>query len=896
MNCLLYNIDDVVDELDSMYAHISKDDDTPSEKLKEHLDLVMRQVYLFNEHNGFFKRVRVLIKDVLNSIDLYENNKDVEDFIFKIFLNAIYLHDIGKCSIGFQYKKMNNHHFKDVYTEDMSTAHSPFSSRIYADIVCEDLEKNLKEFRMSDSLLGSVFLIYIIINFIYCIQTHHSSMVSVREFIMDGLDNIFKCEDEDGNLVFKPSIECSELMKYTKRSDKSKVLLNIKRYMVPLNNITDKISRELLLLNKILYSAMVTADSLATSKYINKIDFEFKSLNIDDIIREYEKTEIIQGIRKHIDTNCYKDTINAVRCDIFKEADERLRNNIDANIFYLESPTGSGKTNMATNCALKCVELTKNNDDYLQKIVYTAPFNTITTQTSEFLNNIFVDKPIVDIAEINSVEPIKRNANEEEDSFDLSLFDYQIMNYDIILTSHVKLFSVLFGNSRIDNHSLIHLFNSVVIIDEIQAYKTDVWSKMISLIDVYAKYMNIKFVIMSATLPKIGALLEQEKCKSKYVSLIKDSSIYFENKYFKERISKYNFMMLEDSFLSYKKNLDFEEYKAKCFEKIINKIRKAYKNNDERKILVEFIKKKTCREFYKYIKKCNSKDFLKDSKLIIREITSEDTSYFKKRVIKEVKDSNSIIVVSTQCIEAGVDISMDMGFKDISYIDNEEQFLGRIAREYCKDKYSEVVFFDLDNEDDVYTRNDYNYKKGLTIMNKKYREILQTKKFSILYNELLESINLKLSSSNDKTGRYKFNNMLSRLDYKDIYDSLELISNKNEYRIFIPYNIHIKEFAHEDIMLSGKDVWAKFSNIFKYKEYSKKTFLMSEVMNEISLFTYKYALKGNMDFESFLKNKGILFEVVKNIYCLKLNDDVIKSLIDDEYKIDYEKFEIMLQS
>ena len=100
MNCLLYNIDDVVDELDSMYAHISKDDDTPSEKLKEHLDLVMRQVYLFNEHNGFFKRVRVLIKDVLNSIDLYENNKDVEDFIFKIFLNAIYLHDIGKCSIG----------------------------------------------------------------------------------------------------------------------------------------------------------------------------------------------------------------------------------------------------------------------------------------------------------------------------------------------------------------------------------------------------------------------------------------------------------------------------------------------------------------------------------------------------------------------------------------------------------------------------------------------------------------------------------------------------------------------------------------------------------------------------------------------------------------------------
>lgn len=470
------------------------------------------------------------------------------------------------------------------------------------------------------------------------------------------------------------------------------------------------------------------------------------------------------------------------------------------------------------------------------------------------------------------------------------------MNYDVILTSHVKLFSVLFGNSRMDNHSLIHLFNSVVIIDEIQAYKTDVWSKMISLIDVYAKYMNIKFIIMSATLPKIGTLLEQEKCKSKYVSLIKDSSIYFENKYFRERISKYNFGMLENSFLNKKKTLGFEEYKIKCFEEIINKIRKAYKNNGDRKILIEFIKKKTCREFYNYIKKCNNKNLLKDSELTIREITSEDTSYFKKKIIKEVKESRSIIVVSTQCIEAGVDISMDMGFKDISYIDNEEQFLGRIAREYCKDKYSEVVFFDLDNEDDVYSRNDYNYKKGLTIMNKKYREILQTKKFSMLYGELLESINLKLNSLNDSTGRYKFNNLLSRLDYKDIYDSLELISDKNECRIFMPYNMHIKDSYNKGVVLSGKDVWTKFTNIFKYKEYSKRTFLMSEIMNELSFFTYKFTLKGNLDFESFLKNKGISFDIVKNIYCLKLSEDIIKTLIDDEYKLDYERFEAMILS
>lgn len=896
MKGLLYNIDEIIDGLDDMYAHVSKEEDGESEKLKDHLNLVMEQVYLFDEHNNFFQKVNLLIKDILNTIDLYENNEEVKDFIFKIFLNAIYFHDIGKCSIAFQYKKMGNQCFRDYYTENMSVNHSPFSSRIYADVVCGDLEKSLSKFKTKDSLLGGAFLLYIIINFIYCIQTHHSYMISIREFIVEGLDKIFKYENEYGDLMFKSSKECSELIKYTLSSDKSKVLLNMKRYVVALDKILDGVSRELLLLNKILYSSMVTADSLATSKYMNNINFNFKSLNIDEVIEAYKKTDIIQGIKNHVVTNCYKDTINEVRCDIFVESNNRLIKNIDADIFYLEAPTGSGKTNMATNCSLKCVELTKNTNDFLQKIVYTAPFNTITTQTSDFLNNIFKGKPVIDIAEINSIEPIKRNIYEEENSFDLSLFDYQIMNYDVILTSHVKLFSVLFGNSRADNYSLIHLFNSVIVIDEIQAYKTDVWSKMISLIDVYAKYMNIKFIIMSATLPKIGALLEQEKCKSKYVSLIEDSSVYFENKYFRERISNYNFGMLENSFLNKRKILGYDEYKIKCFEEIVSKIRRAYKNNGDRKILIEFIKKKTCREFYKYLKKCNNKYYLKDSELTIREITSEDTSYFKKKIIKEVKESKSIIVVSTQCIEAGVDISMDMGFKDISYIDNEEQFLGRIAREYSKDKYSEVVFFDLDNEDDVYSRDCYNYKKGLTIKNKKYREMLQTKKFSMVCWELLESINLKLNSLNDSTGRYKFNNMLSRLDYKDIYDDLELISDKSECRIFMPYNINITDSCNESFVISGEEVWIRFKNTFKHREYAKRTFLLSEIMNELSFFTYKFTLKDNIDFELFLKNKGISFDFAKNIYCLKLGEDVIKTLIDDEYKFDYERFEAMILS
>lgn len=34
-------------------------------------------------------------------------------------------------------------------------------------------------------------------------------------------------------------------------------------------------------------------------------------------------------------------------------------------------------------------------------------------------------------------------------------------------------------------------------------------------------------------------------------------------------------------------------------------------------------------------------------------------------------------------MEAGIDIDMDIGFKDISMVDNDEQFMGRINRS-CK--------------------------------------------------------------------------------------------------------------------------------------------------------------------------------------------------------------------
>lgn len=49
-------------------------------------------------------------------------------------------------------------------------------------------------------------------------------------------------------------------------------------------------------------------------------------------------------------------------------------------------------------------------------------------------------------------------------------------------------------------------------------------------------------------------------------------------------------------------------------------------------------------------------------------------------MIDKINNMSDVVLVATQVIEAGVDIDMDIGYKDISRLDSEEQFMGRINR------------------------------------------------------------------------------------------------------------------------------------------------------------------------------------------------------------------------
>ena len=205
---------------------------------------------------------------------------------------------------------------------------------------------------------------------------------------------------------------------------------------------------------------------------------------------------------------------------------------------------------------------------------------------------------------------------------------------------------------------------------------------------------------MSATLPRLDSLLNTKR--STFCPLVKDVKKYYQNPWFKERV-KLDYYLLKQEF---------------SVEHLIDEVLKY----QDKKVLIECIKKDTAENLYERLKQKIENVYI---------MTGDDNSYLRQKIIEKTKLDNSMILVATQTIEAGVDIDMDIGFKDISFLDSEEQFMGRINRSNKK-RNSIVYFFNLDDARNIY-KNDRRIGYGLN--KDESKQWLEEKEFTLKESE-----------------------------------------------------------------------------------------------------------------------------------------------------------------
>ena len=769
-------LEQIILNCEKYFAHISVDG-LHKETLCEHI--LLTQSY-------FFKLIEkhYLEPVILNLISGITDEKSLQDFIAEIFVRAVVAHDFGKVNPYFQNNKMDNPTEK--LSHSLSSNHSLISSYIF--ILLGELISETKNFPME----FEPFIDFILFCFSYPILMHHKG----------ALKTINETEKYATNLN-----DLKKFIKYFSVFNSRDFIDEINTYVfkniesiIDFNDDKIKDNFALFALIKLLYSLLTASDYLATTHFMMSWEELFTDFGI---LNEDIKTKIIKNIEntKDYNKNLYKiidkykfefptqvnfSNLNKLRQNLAAEAILNVRKNIDKKLFYLEAPTGSGKTNVSM---LTVAEFLKR-DNKINKIFYVFPFTSLITQTFKALQET-MGLNNEELVEVHYKSGLVVKNEDEENIYGRerkNIIDYLFLNYPVSVMSHVKFFEILKSNEKSNNYLLHRIANSIVIIDELQAYPPDEWDKIVYYIYNYAKYFNIRFILMSATLPKIDKLLSYENKaialkEQFFVPLIKDKEKYFNNPNFSKRI-EFDFSLLERENL---KNIAKVDAFQKLWEKILIESSSYEKENNKVHTIVEFIFKKTASQFYEFAEEKN--DFF--SKIFI--LSGDILEARKKEVISYLKNSKhsneNILLITTQVIEAGVDIDMDIGFKDISLIDSDEQLAGRINRN-CNKKDCKLFLFNLDNEAIIYSR-DERYKIFCEKYLDKHCDILRLKNFDIIYNDVMEKINL-LNQSPDFINLRDYIKEIKRLNFSEVNKNFQIIKNNFlEKSLFLPVEIPV---------------------------------------------------------------------------------------------------------
>lgn len=743
----------------------------PNESLKQHIESVM---FEYNK-----------IKN--NYINKLNYSSQINVCVFEELLDNVFkYHDYGKRNIYFQ------EHIKYiVFHDERKREHSKLSAVKYINDMVEHYVTPLGTGRQAKKQKNIISKF--ILDLSYNIYKHHSNLQDKPNdnIYIDSLIQHYKEYKEDKYKYIDINIEN---LKYIKTLNLNNIILDnpIQYYFII----------------KLNYAMLIKADYLAVYNFKNKKSLENNRIDEklkNKISNNFDKDTVVDNIHKYSNSEISLSKINENRSNMFLDSEKTLLKNIDEMIFFLEAPTGSGKSTIAINLGLKLL------NDIFNKMVYVSPSNNVNEQMFFNTKNKLKTNSS-EMVLINSREKIVTTTEEDAILYEKDYLNYQTFNYPIIMTSHVKLFNILFGNNKKDLLALDSLRNSIIILDEIQNYNNKNWIKQINSLYPIAKLYNIKFLIMSATLPKMEELLEDENY-IKSIDLIQDIESYYN--FFKQRV-KYDYSLLNK--LSKKDKNNNKE--------VLEKIDEVILNSNKNRILIETLTTKTCENFYEYLKKYKSDGFLVFKMLSITNLSARNYIIHK---IQE-KDSDGqykykkIILVGTQCIEAGIDIDMNIGFKDISMLDYDEQFTGRLERNF-KD-IGVCYFFDIDNDDFIYKddyRIEYNLKNSL-----EYRKIFENKTFYTYYkNNYKWLLNKEIKDYN------KFKENMRCLKYEKVKESMKLIDN-NTYNFLFMLN-----YEHKNGMIDVcSELVDKINKNNKEKDYCKGKIVEKDIKTKLNNFTY----------------------------------------------------------
>lgn len=555
-------------------------------------------------------------------------------------------------------------------------------------------------------------------------------------------------------------------------------------------------------LARMLYSCLVDADFLDTEAFMDKESSALRNnkANLSTLLPMLE--EYLSDLKKNA-----KDTeVNRIRNQVQEQC---LKMSETANGFYsLTVPTGGGKTLSSLLWAMK--HAIHNGQ---KRIIIAIPYTSIIMQTAAILRKIFGEENVLE--HHSNVDPEAINDEIMQEKLKLATENW---DYPIIVTTNVQLFESMFSNKPSKCRKLHNIVNSIIILDEVQTLPMEYLQPIVDSLKTYNKLFYVSVLFTTASQPVLCGAIEGCNPKATFKGIDKVTEIIPECFKLHDKLRRVKLEINND---------------GKTYEEVAEMLRQ------HPKVLCIVNTRKDAKEIYERLPKEGITLHL--SKMMCSAHISETIAQIKA-ALKD--DENRIIrVISTQLVEAGVDIDFPVVYRQEAGLDSILQAAGRCNRE-GQNNISTTYVFSLAKE--------HNLPKGYIQNANNARLNLQ---------ETIDWFSPKAMTS-------YFKQLYCRRDTFDKKDIKHYLYNVKD----LYFATAAKEF--QLIEDTGKNVivcWNDSMELVQQLLLTGPSYLLMKKLSKYSVNIYKD------DFDA-LRNMGVVSEKVEGIYVVEYKEQYDKHI------------------
>lgn len=743
-------------------------------------------------------------------------NIDEVDFLGDVAYIIGITHDLGKATDFFQeYIKESDEKKKRSLKAKEVTHHGLLSAFFTYAVVKEFVKEYLNQSKKKGDILEYLPIVSFLV-----VKRHHGNFLNAMDEtseIYSESEKILKTAGEQIRSI-KDRTEIKEIFSNLLSGDGVNLKIDVDKtidYVLQdvIRDIGRKEKRSIRILSEkddiypyfitqFLYSALIDAD---------KTDAGLDGINLDRLDLSENLVDTYRDAN-HFTGN--KENINSLRNRIYEEVMEMINGwNLDDRIISLNVPTGTGKTLTALSMALKLRERLNIKRSFKPRIIYALPFLSIIDQNYSVFEDVIFPKenpkpesirssnsPCQDLDDAtvpgkdhrdsrlllkhHHLADVKYKTEENEFEADKSLLLLEGWNAEIIVTTFWQLFNTLFSNRNKQLRKFNKLANSIIILDEVQAVPHQYWLLIHDALRLLCEKFNSYVIFITATQPLI---FDEAKGEIKEIAQKKEE--YFRGLNRIELIPRI------------KKSLTLDEFKTLLEKDLIEKMDKDF--------LIVLNTISSAQDVYSFVKDLeleNTKSFFLSTNVIPK------ARLARIKEIKESKDSPRVrkVIVSTQLIEAGVDIDADIVYRDFAPLDSINQVAGRCNRNSSKEDKGTVSIFILKDD----RKEFYKYIYDPFLMSKTL-DILKPIEGSIKESEFL-----------DLNNRY-FKAVKRGMGEKESKDNLDCIAGLAFKDLSKNFKLIEEDYPRVDVFVEldncAAEIWKQYRDLQSEKNHLERT-------------------------------------------------------------------------